>query len=34
MAVMSTGHHRAWSGRELADQLKIKLRNMLTQVAE
>ncbi len=34
MAIMSTGPHRAWTGRELADQLKIKPRNMLTQLAE
>jgi hypothetical protein len=34
MEIMTGGPHRAWSGRELAEQLQIKPRNMLTQLAE
>jgi hypothetical protein len=34
MAIMTTGPRRAWSGRELAEQLQIKPRNLLTQLAE
>jgi hypothetical protein len=29
-----TGPRRAWSGRELAEQLQTKPRNLLTQLAE
>jgi Insertion element 4 transposase N-terminal/Transposase DDE domain len=34
VAIMNTGPHRAWSGRELAEQLQITPRNLLTQLAE
>ena len=33
-AIMSTGPRRAWSGAELAAQLQVKPRNLLTQLAE
>jgi Insertion element 4 transposase N-terminal/Transposase DDE domain len=33
-AIMNTDPHRSWSGQELATQLQIKPRNMLTQLAE
>jgi hypothetical protein len=33
-AIMSTDPGRAWTGRELAEHLHIKSRNMLTQLAE
>ena len=33
-AIMATSPHRSWTGRELAGQLQIKPRNMLTQLAE
>ena len=32
--IMNTDPHRGWSGRELADKLQVKPRNMLTQLAE
>ncbi|HEY0692059.1 MAG TPA: hypothetical protein VGD71_23820 [Kribbella sp.] len=31
---MNTNPHRAWTGRELAEQLNAKPRNLLTQLAE
>lgn len=31
---MNTDARRAWSGRELAERLKITPRNLLTQLAE
>ncbi|MGH3487204.1 MAG: hypothetical protein ACRDP8_04705 [Actinopolymorphaceae bacterium] len=31
---MNTDRHHSWSGRELANRLGIKPRNMLTQLAE
>jgi DNA-binding IclR family transcriptional regulator len=31
---MTADPSRAWSGRELADQLQIKPRNLLTQLGE
>lgn len=34
MAIMNTGPRRAWSGKELAAQLQVKPRNLLTQLAE
>jgi hypothetical protein len=33
-AIMNTDPHRTWHGKELAEQLKIKPRNLLTQLAE
>ena len=33
-AIMATDPRRAWSGRELAESLQIKPRNLLTQLAE
>jgi hypothetical protein len=33
-AIMNTDPHRTWTGRELADQLRIKPRILLTQLAE
>ncbi|MEP7023157.1 MAG: hypothetical protein ABJB47_04970 [Actinomycetota bacterium] len=33
-AIMATDPHRSWSGRELATQLQVKPRNILTQLAE
>jgi hypothetical protein len=33
-AIMTADPSRAWSGRELADQLQIKPRNLLTQLGE
>jgi hypothetical protein len=33
-AIMNTDPHRAWTGRELADQLQIKPRNLLTQLGQ
>jgi hypothetical protein len=32
--IMNTDPHRGWSGRELAERLQVKPRNMLTQLAE
>ena len=34
MAIMTADSRRAWSGRELAEQLQVKPRNLLTQLAE
>jgi hypothetical protein len=31
---MNTNPHHAWSGRELAEQLQVKPRNLLTQPGE
>jgi hypothetical protein len=31
---MNTDPHRAWNGTELANQLQVKPRNLLTQLAE
>jgi hypothetical protein len=33
-AIMNTDPHRAWTGRELAEQLQVKPRNLLTQLGE
>jgi Insertion element 4 transposase N-terminal/Transposase DDE domain len=33
-AIMNTDPHRAWNGTELANQLQVKPRNLLTQLAE
>jgi hypothetical protein len=33
-AIMTTDPHRAWTGRELAEQLQIKPRNLLTQLGQ
>jgi hypothetical protein len=34
MAIMNADPRRAWSGRELAEQLQVKPRNLLTQLGE
>ena len=34
MAIMRSDPDRGWTGRELAEQLQVKPRNMLTQLAE
>ena len=34
MAIMNTDPGRGWTGKELAQQLQVKPRNMLTQLAE
>jgi hypothetical protein len=34
MAIMSADPRRAWSGKELAEQLQVKPRNLLTQLGE
>ena len=34
VAIMSADPNRAWSGQELAAQLHVKPRNLLTQLAE
>jgi hypothetical protein len=33
-AIMNTDPHRAWTGRELAEQLQVKPRNLLTQLGQ
>jgi hypothetical protein len=33
-ALMNSEPYRPWTGKELADHLQVKLRNMLTQLAE
>lgn len=34
MAIMNADPSRGWTGKELAQQLQVKPRNMLTQLAE